>query len=189
MTMKIPTGCMFTHIIRGSGKKISYQNAGVDCAFVGALSSGFCNWRIDFTYADTSSRNLPDLTRQDPQRLQDRPDAEQLSADTASLRQGVCPALRHRGSARQPVPPRHEVSSSMVEQQHQQGSDASEQARRRRTGVVGFLCGLLASLAFFAFFPGLPHVIDVGAIVVSVVVGVLTRWACLARWERRARRE
>ncbi|WP_244205789.1 hypothetical protein [Streptomyces bobili] len=74
MTMKIPTGCMFTHIIRGSGKKISYQNAGVDCAFVGALSSGFCNWRIDFTYADTSSRNLPDLTRQDPQQVQDRPD-------------------------------------------------------------------------------------------------------------------
>ena len=56
MTMKIPTGCMFTRIIRGSGKKISYQNAGVDCAFVGALSSGFCNWRIDFTYADTSNR-------------------------------------------------------------------------------------------------------------------------------------
>ncbi|MDX3532105.1 hypothetical protein P1P75_38370 [Streptomyces sp. ID05-39B] len=56
MTMKIPTGCMFTHIIRGSGKKITYQNAGVDCAFVGALSSGFCNWRIDFTYADTSNR-------------------------------------------------------------------------------------------------------------------------------------
>ncbi|MGH1552627.1 hypothetical protein ACRAWF_12740 [Streptomyces sp. L7] len=43
MTMKIPTGCLFTHIIRGGGRKISYQNAGVDCAFVGALSSGFCN--------------------------------------------------------------------------------------------------------------------------------------------------
>jgi hypothetical protein len=56
MTMKIPTGCMFTHIIRGSGKKITYQNAGVDCAFVAALNSGFCNWRIDFTYADTNNR-------------------------------------------------------------------------------------------------------------------------------------
>lgn len=73
----------------------------------------------------------------------------------------------------------------MVEQ-HQQGRDASRQARRRRIGVVGFLCGLLASLAFFAFFPGLPHVIDAGAIVVSLVVGVLARWACLVRWERRA---
>ncbi|MGP3735235.1 hypothetical protein ACTWJ9_18870 [Streptomyces sp. GDS52] len=49
VTMKIPTGCMFTHAVRGSGKKITYQNADVDCAFVGALSSGFCNWRIDFT--------------------------------------------------------------------------------------------------------------------------------------------
>jgi hypothetical protein len=56
VTMKVPTGCMFTHIIRGGGRRITYQNAGVDCAFVGALSSGFCNWRIDFTYADTDNR-------------------------------------------------------------------------------------------------------------------------------------
>ncbi|MBN0044933.1 hypothetical protein JS756_12600 [Streptomyces actuosus] len=55
-TVKVPTGCMFTHIIRGSSKEITYQNAGVDCAFVAALSSGFCNWRIDFTYADTNNR-------------------------------------------------------------------------------------------------------------------------------------
>ncbi|WP_226966767.1 hypothetical protein [Streptomyces phaeolivaceus] len=40
VTMKVPTGCMFTHIIRGGGRKITYQNAGVDCAFVAALSSG-----------------------------------------------------------------------------------------------------------------------------------------------------
>lgn len=55
-TMKVPTGCMFTHIIRGKGRKITYQNAGVDCGFVGALNSGFCNWRIDFAYADTNNR-------------------------------------------------------------------------------------------------------------------------------------
>ncbi|MFR0358229.1 hypothetical protein [Streptomyces sediminimaris] len=56
MTVKVPTGCLFTHVIRGSGRRITYQNAGVDCAFVGALSSGFCNWRIDFTYGDTRNR-------------------------------------------------------------------------------------------------------------------------------------
>ncbi|MFC5957790.1 hypothetical protein ACFP51_25985 [Streptomyces pratens] len=56
VTMKVPTGCMFTHVIRGSGKEITYQNAGVDCAFVGALSSGFCNWRIDFAYSDTNNK-------------------------------------------------------------------------------------------------------------------------------------
>ncbi|WP_230528517.1 hypothetical protein [Streptomyces coeruleorubidus] len=56
MTMKVPTGCMFTHIIRGGGKKITYQNAGVDCAFAAALGSGFCNWRIDFTYANTNNK-------------------------------------------------------------------------------------------------------------------------------------
>ncbi|MEU9184856.1 hypothetical protein AB0D14_09855 [Streptomyces sp. NPDC048484] len=56
MTMKVPTGCAFTHIIRGGGKKITYQNACVDCAFVAALGSGFCNWRIDFTYANTNNK-------------------------------------------------------------------------------------------------------------------------------------
>lgn len=56
VTMKVPTGCMFTHIVRGSGRKITYQNAGVDCGFVGAMSSGFCNWRIDFIYADVNNR-------------------------------------------------------------------------------------------------------------------------------------
>ncbi|MGW6013799.1 hypothetical protein [Streptomyces sp. NPDC055210] len=56
MTMKVPTGCLFTHIIRGGGKKITYQNAGVDCAFVAALGSGFCNWRIDFTYSNTDNK-------------------------------------------------------------------------------------------------------------------------------------
>lgn len=56
VTMKVPTGCMFTHIVRGEGKKITYQNAGVDCGFVGALNAGFCNWRIDFTYADTDNK-------------------------------------------------------------------------------------------------------------------------------------
>ncbi|MGQ4429883.1 hypothetical protein ACN6K3_006838 [Streptomyces sp. SAS_260] len=34
----------------------SARNAGADCAFVGALSSGFCNRRIDFTYVDTDNR-------------------------------------------------------------------------------------------------------------------------------------
>ncbi|OQD52254.1 hypothetical protein BM536_035245 [Streptomyces phaeoluteigriseus] len=73
----------------------------------------------------------------------------------------------------------------MVEQRHQQGRGASQGARRRRIGVLGFICGLLASLAFFAFFPGLPHVIDLGAIVVSLLVGALARWGCVDWWGRR----
>lgn len=56
LAMKVPTGCFFTHIVRGEGRKITYENAGVDCGFVGALNSGFCNWHIDFTYADTNNR-------------------------------------------------------------------------------------------------------------------------------------
>lgn len=31
-------------------------HAGVDRGFIGALNAGFCNWRIDFTYADTDNK-------------------------------------------------------------------------------------------------------------------------------------
>ncbi|MFD9521343.1 hypothetical protein [Streptomyces sp. NPDC059979] len=59
--------------------------------------------------------------------------------------------------------------------------DQAWQARRRRAGIVAFLAGVVAGFAFFAFFPGLPHVIDWGAIIASLVVGALSRWAWLAR--------
>ncbi|MGQ5638218.1 MULTISPECIES: hypothetical protein [unclassified Streptomyces] len=110
VTVKVPTGCMFTHVIRGSGRRITYQNAGVDCAFVAALSSGFCNWRIDFTYADTDNRVYRRVTRPDAQRVQDRRDARQLSSDVASLWQSVRPPLCQRSAAREPVSPHHHVS-------------------------------------------------------------------------------
>ncbi|WP_328938120.1 hypothetical protein OG288_21990 [Streptomyces tauricus] len=60
----------------------------------------------------------------------------------------------------------------------QQERERPEKARRRSVEVVAFLAGFLATLAFFAFFPGLPHVIDWGAIIVSVLVGALARWVC-----------
>ncbi|MEU8980791.1 hypothetical protein [Streptomyces sp. NPDC048309] len=60
----------------------------------------------------------------------------------------------------------------------QQGREQPGEARRRSAGVAAFVAGLSLALAFFAFFPGLPHVIDWGAIVVAVLVGVLTRWIC-----------
>ncbi|MFF3012666.1 hypothetical protein [Streptomyces sp. NPDC057939] len=59
------------------------------------------------------------------------------------------------------------------------------EAKRRRAGVIAFATGTAASFAFFAFFPGLPHVIDWGAIITSVAVGALTRWAWQARTARR----
>ncbi|MGV9554537.1 hypothetical protein [Streptomyces sp. NPDC003522] len=76
----------------------------------------------------------------------------------------------------------------MIEQQRQQESGARPEARRRRSGIVAFFCGLVASLAFFAFFPGLPHVIDAGAVVVSLAVGVSTRWGFRTWWGRRSGR-
>lgn len=66
--------------------------------------------------------------------------------------------------------------------------DPAREAKRRRAGVTAFLAGTAAAFAFFAFFPDLPHVIDWGAIVVSLAVGALARWAWLARIARRRTR-
>ncbi|WP_327719450.1 hypothetical protein OG381_31740 [Streptomyces sp. NBC_00490] len=54
--VKVPVGCFLTHSIDGSGKRITSQLAGVDCMGLAATFSKFCNWRIDFTYADTGNR-------------------------------------------------------------------------------------------------------------------------------------
>ncbi|GAA2290022.1 hypothetical protein GCM10010415_71950 [Streptomyces atrovirens] len=54
--VKIPVGCFLTHTIKGSGKRITSQLAGVDCVGVAATFSQFCNWRIDFAYADTNNK-------------------------------------------------------------------------------------------------------------------------------------
>ncbi|MFE7812515.1 hypothetical protein ACFU5P_11195 [Streptomyces sp. NPDC057433] len=55
-TVKVPVGCFLTHRIDGSGKEVSGQLAGVDCVGAAATFSRFCNWRIDFAYADTNDR-------------------------------------------------------------------------------------------------------------------------------------
>ncbi|MFI8193197.1 hypothetical protein ACIF8T_31230 [Streptomyces sp. NPDC085946] len=75
----------------------------------------------------------------------------------------------------------------MIEQQGQQ-PDPGTAARRRRVEGAGFLVGLLGSLAFLAFFPGLPHVIDWGAVLVSLAVGALVRWGCRSWTVRRSER-
>ncbi|MEV0910052.1 hypothetical protein [Streptomyces hokutonensis] len=73
----------------------------------------------------------------------------------------------------------------MIDQQ--QGRKQSGEARRRSAGVAAFVAGLVVTLAFFAFFPGLPHVIDWGAIVVAILVGALTRWICQSWMGKRSK--
>ncbi|GGT83144.1 hypothetical protein [Streptomyces coeruleorubidus] len=73
----------------------------------------------------------------------------------------------------------------MIDQQ--QGRDQRWEARRRSAGIAAFVAGLVGTLAFFAFFPGLPHVIDWGAIIVAVLAGALTRWVCQSWMEKRSR--
>jgi hypothetical protein len=70
----------------------------------------------------------------------------------------------------------------MIDQQ--QGRERSGEVRRRSVGVAAFVVGLAGALAFFAFFPGLPHVIDWGAIIVAVLVGAFARWICQS-WMRK----
>jgi protein-S-isoprenylcysteine O-methyltransferase Ste14 len=73
----------------------------------------------------------------------------------------------------------------MIDQQ--QGREQSGEARQRSVGVAAFVAGLVVTLAFSVFFPGLPHVIDWGAIVVAVLVGALTRWICQSWMGKRSK--
>ncbi|MBQ1090762.1 hypothetical protein [Streptomyces sp. B93] len=57
-------------------------------------------------------------------------------------------------------------------------TDPAWLALRRRIGVAAFVVGVVLTLGFFAFFPGLPHVIDWGAVFVALGVGGLVRWGC-----------
>ncbi|MFF7048862.1 hypothetical protein ACFY94_10945 [Streptomyces griseorubiginosus] len=74
----------------------------------------------------------------------------------------------------------------MVEQQQRKILGQAWENRRRRAGIIAFVAGLVMTLAFFAFFPGLPHVIDWGAILVALAVGGLARWACQSRMTKSA---
>ncbi|MCT9143671.1 hypothetical protein N4G67_32330 [Streptomyces violarus] len=73
----------------------------------------------------------------------------------------------------------------MIDQQQRRGQRL--EARRRSAGIAAFVAGLVVTLAFFAFFPGLPHVIDWGAIVVAVLAGALARWVCQSWMGKRSR--
>ncbi|QUC61555.1 hypothetical protein IOD14_34845 [Streptomyces sp. A2-16] len=77
----------------------------------------------------------------------------------------------------------------MVEQQQRKSQGQEWEDRRRRAGIIAFVAGLVITLAFFAFFPGLPHVIDWGAILVALAVGGLARWVCQSRMAKSASRE
>ncbi len=54
--ISLPRGCQLGHRIKGSGKRISYQAAAVQGGGLCAVKPQFCNWRIDFSYADTDGR-------------------------------------------------------------------------------------------------------------------------------------
>ena len=60
--------------------------------------------------------------------------------------------------------------------------------RRRWAGVGAFFVGAGVVLGFFGFWPGLPHVIDWGAVLVAVGAGALARWGCQG-WVTRVARK
>ena len=67
VTMKIPTGCMFTHVIRGGGRKITYQNAGVDCAFAAGPQQRILQLAHRLHLRRREQPDIPHVTREDPQ--------------------------------------------------------------------------------------------------------------------------
>ncbi|MFI1375060.1 hypothetical protein ACH4UY_23960 [Streptomyces longwoodensis] len=67
-----------------------------------------------------------------------------------------------------------------MSEQQAQGACGTDGQSTSPAGGVGFLGGFVGAVLFFGFFPGLPHVIDWGAVLVSVGVGVLVRWG--VRW-------
>ncbi|MBZ3900814.1 hypothetical protein [Streptomyces griseiscabiei] len=77
----------------------------------------------------------------------------------------------------------------MIEQQNGGNSQRIPEARRRQVEIAAFLAGVIVTLAFFAFFPGLPHVIDWGAVVLSLLMGGLARWGCRAWLTRTGKKQ
>ncbi|MGN5378738.1 hypothetical protein ACQ4WX_18960 [Streptomyces lasalocidi] len=75
----------------------------------------------------------------------------------------------------------------MIAQQQGQDADRVRDRQRRRARITTFLAGLVATPVFFAFFPGLPHVIDWGAILTSLAVGGLAQWGCQSWMNRTAK--
>ncbi|MFJ9723286.1 hypothetical protein ACIRP3_11100 [Streptomyces sp. NPDC101209] len=69
----------------------------------------------------------------------------------------------------------------MVVQEQSNELDRPFEARRRRAGIVAFTAGVVATLGFFAFCPGLPHVIDWGAVLAALLAGALARWIRVSR--------
>ncbi|WP_369388853.1 hypothetical protein AB5J72_15610 [Streptomyces sp. CG1] len=179
---------MFTHIIRGDGRRITYQNAGVDCAFVAALSSGFCNWRIDFSYADTDNRTY--RTSRGRTHTECKIDPMRNNSPQTLPRYGkACAHLYVNGVRRVSHATTSRSEPFMVAQQQRTHADQAWEARRKRAGIAAFLVGLGATLAFFALWPGLPHVIDWGAVLAALAVGGLARWSCRSWMTRTARRK
>ncbi|MFH9671456.1 hypothetical protein ACH4L5_04090 [Streptomyces sp. NPDC017405] len=76
----------------------------------------------------------------------------------------------------------------MTEQQHTTGRKQADEVRRRRVGGAVFAGGVALTLGFFVFFPGLPHVIDWGAVLVALAVGAVARWGWLVWGARRGGR-
>ncbi|MER5858596.1 hypothetical protein ABT131_23730 [Streptomyces sp900105245] len=76
----------------------------------------------------------------------------------------------------------------MTDQQQTEDLDRVWEVRRRWVGIVAFLFGAGVVLGFFGFWPGLPHVVDWGAVLVAVLVGAVARWAAQGWVNRLARR-
>ncbi|MFJ3803651.1 hypothetical protein ACIPSJ_46160 [Streptomyces sp. NPDC090088] len=51
-----PNGQVGGAALKGSGRKITHQDGSADCYPPASIYTKFCNWRVDFHYADTNGR-------------------------------------------------------------------------------------------------------------------------------------
>lgn len=58
----IPGGALFAHSIKGNGRRVDSESAGVEFGARAANEWKFCNWRIDFYYEDLSGK-IYDVTK------------------------------------------------------------------------------------------------------------------------------
>ncbi|MDX2707873.1 hypothetical protein PV350_34235 [Streptomyces sp. PA03-6a] len=68
-------------------------------------------------------------------------------------------------------------------------SDENQPQQLRRAGIAAFAATSVVTLASFALFPGLPHVIDWGAVLVALVLGAVARHGVRSWLRRRSGKE
>ncbi|MFI7305518.1 hypothetical protein ACIBM8_20085 [Micromonospora aurantiaca] len=56
VTIKVPTGCLLSHTVKGDGTRVDSENVGTDCVGPGYWWGGFCNYQFSFERYDANGK-------------------------------------------------------------------------------------------------------------------------------------